>query len=66
MAKHDDPRVGQTVWTDEKKNGIIRRIDWQEKLVYSHHYDNGDAVTELDEFFGCFDERLNQWVITPI
>lgn len=61
-----EPQVGQSVWCDSHKNGIITRIDWKERLVYANHYASGTTIYELDEFFGAFDERLNQWVIIPI
>lgn len=62
----DDPEVGQTVWTDEHKNGIITGISRSERIVYVNHYERGHQVYELDVFFGMFDERLNQWVIIPL
>lgn len=62
----EKPQVGETVWCDIHKNGIITRIDWQNRIVTADHYAYGYYTYDLDEFFGCFDERLNQWIITPI
>lgn len=59
-------RVGETVWTMEKKNGIIDAIDYADKTVYVNHYHNGRGEYSFDDLFGNFDERLNQWVISPI
>lgn len=58
--------VNASVWTYEKKNGIVDYIDHKTKEVYVNHYDNGYAVYEIDDFFGNWDHRLNQWVIAPI
>ncbi len=66
MASSDMPSVGQTVWCDEYKNGIITGIYWEFELVYCDFYDNGRHVLELDDMLGYFDERLNQWVIPYI
>lgn len=62
----DEPQVGQTVWTDERKNGIITGISRSDGLVYCNFYKNGLDILELDLFFGMFDERLNQWIIIPL
>lgn len=62
----DAPQVGQTVWCESHKNGVITGVDWESNLVYVNHYTYGFSIYEMDEFFGCFDERLNQWVIVPI
>lgn len=59
-----EPEVGHTVWTEARKNGIITRIDFEFSEVYVNHYDNGFETYPSEAFFGCFDERLNQWVIT--
>lgn len=59
----EEPHVGQSIWSDEYKNGIITRVDWQGKTIYADHYDNGKTTYELDDIIGCFDERLNQWII---
>lgn len=62
----DKPQVGQTVWCDAWKNGIITAVDNKEHMVYVNHYAYGYHVHELDEFFGAFDEGLNQWVLIPL
>lgn len=67
MARwQEEPWVGHSVWCDSHKNGIITRIDRANKTVTADHYEHGFKTYDLDEFFGCFDERLNQWIIIPI
>lgn len=61
----EQPMNGQSVW-HEHKNGRIERIDAANKTVYCDFYDHGSLALELDEFFGCFDEQLNQWVLIPL
>jgi hypothetical protein len=58
--------VGESLWTDAKKNGIIDGIDYSSKTVFVNHYDNGRAEYDFDDLLGNFDERLNQWVISPL
>lgn len=62
----DQPQVGQSVWDMVRGNGVITRVDYAGKNVYVNHYENGQGVYELSEFFGMFDERLNQWVLIPL
>lgn len=58
--------VGQSVWSESHKNGIVKAIDYQNDTVYCDHYKNGHQTYTLDDFFGCFDERLKQWIIIQI
>lgn len=62
----EEPQAGQTVWSESHKNGIITGVDYSERMVYADHYDNGHQTYELDDFLGCFDEKLNQWVLIQI
>lgn len=62
----EQPHAGSSIWSEDKKNGIITRVDWQGKSVYANHYDNGTAVYDLDDVIGTYDERLNQWILTTI
>lgn len=64
-AWQEEPYIGQSVWCDSHKNGIITGVDRANSTVHANHYVYGHRTYELDEFFGCFDERLNQWVIVP-
>jgi len=59
-------RVGETLWSLPKGNGIIDGIDYSSKTVFVNHYDKGRAEYDFDDLLGNFDERLNQWVISPI
>lgn len=65
MARwQEKPEVGNSVWTLEDGNGTIEYIDYNNRLVLVHfHYLKKDTTIELDSFFGCLDERLNQWII---
>lgn len=60
----DQLRVGASVWTEEYKNGKIVFIDRHDQVVDCKFYNSGTTVSfDLDLFSGCYDERLNQWVI---
>lgn len=59
---NEKPRVGQSVWTDHK-NGVIESIDWLTQTAFCNFYDKGYDTLELDIFLGCWDDRLQQWVI---
>jgi hypothetical protein len=61
-----DIKVGQTLWTINKKNGIIDGIDYRDKIVFVNHYDNGRGEYDFDDLLGNWDDRLNQWVISPL
>lgn len=61
----EEPRVGHSVWA-EHKNGVIDGIDYSTRTVYVDFYKKGRGSFEMDEFFGMWDDRLQQWVIVPI
>lgn len=58
----EEPRTGHSVWHDHK-NGVIEGINYQQRIIYVSFYDKGKGEFEFDEFLGCFDEALNQWVL---
>lgn len=69
--KSTNPVIADTVWHVEYGNGKVYGIDWDNMLVAVEFYGwaNHPPVNksmEMDDFFGMFDEQLNQWVITPI
>lgn len=60
----DQLRIGASVWTVDYKNGYITNIDYADKVVEVKFYNSGETYTyEFDVFIGCYDERLNQWVL---
>lgn len=62
----EEPMTGQTVWCESKGNGIITGIDYADRRVFVNFYDKGNREFEYDELLGCFDEKLNQWVLVEI
>lgn len=62
----EDPFVGASVWCLEHGNGRIDYIDYEDSLVYVNYYDNGRHTHDKEDFVGCFDEKLNQFVIAPL
>lgn len=61
-----NPRVGDGVWLQGKKqpNGKIVHIDWHDKEVIVECYDTREHVTvEWSSFDGCYQQRINQWVL---
>lgn len=61
----EEPQVGQSVWSNHK-NGIIEGIDYKDRRIFVSFYDKGKAEFEYDELLGCFDEKLNQWVLVEV
>lgn len=64
MSWQDDPQRGQSVWTEESANGVIVDIDYRERVADVKWHNSG-KIEEIhfDEFFGCWQQGLNQWVI---
>lgn len=60
----DELRIGASVWTVDYKNGYITFIDYVDRVVEVKFYNSGETLAyEFDVFIGCYDERLNQWVL---
>jgi hypothetical protein len=59
------PAIGQSVWCLSHGNGTITNVDKGADMVWAK-YTKGPLAHDLDEFFGCFDEKLNQWVLIPL
>jgi hypothetical protein len=58
----EEPYTGQSVW-DDFKNGIIEGIDYESHTIYVSYYEKGRKKYTFDDFFGNFDEKLNQWIL---
>jgi len=59
-----DVRVGDSVWTLERANGVVDYIDYEAGTADVNHYDNGRKTYDFDIFYGNWDDQLNQWVIS--
>lgn len=55
-------QVGHSVWHDFK-NGVVESVDYLNDTVFVNFYDKGYQSFDRDVFIGCYDERLNQWVL---
>jgi hypothetical protein len=61
--RHTPPKVGDTLWSPDRHNGIIDGIDRFHGVVFVNHYDKGRGEYDLDDLTGNWDDRLNQWVL---
>lgn len=72
MGDTTGPRPGDGVWHHEYKNGVIQRIDWEERDVYVLFYyrygirfDLGKPHTEVFDLslFEVYEDWAKQWMI---
>jgi len=69
MGDSTGPRPNDGVWHHEYKNGVILKIDWEERDVYVFFYPRyGVSIFPIQEvfdldLFDCFEDRFNQWML---
>lgn len=61
-----DLAPGQSIWCLEKGNGVIKSIDYANRLVNCDFYEKGWKQFDITDLPSNWDDKLQQWVLAPL